>query len=133
MSVKRFGVSFEKELLETLDNYVKDNQFPNRSQAIRQLISKNLIKKKWDDNNTVAGAITLFYDHHKRDLLNKLTTIQHDYHDVILSAQHFHLSHENCLEIVAVKGKASILSELSDKLIAIKGVQHGQLVMSKAD
>ena len=81
----------------------------------------------------VAGAITLFYDHHKRDLLNKLTTIQHDYHDVILSTQHFHLSHENCLEIVAVKGKASILSKLSDKLIAIKGVQHGQLVMSKAD
>ncbi|MFC2103720.1 nickel-responsive transcriptional regulator NikR [Bacteroidota bacterium] len=133
MSVKRFGVSFEKELLEALDRYVKDNQFPNRSQAIRQLISKNLVKKKWEDNNIVAGAITLFYDHHKRDLLNKLTTIQHDYHNMILSAQHFHLSHENCLEIVAVKGKASILLELSDKLIAIKGVQHGQLVMSKAD
>ena len=133
MPVKRFGVSFEKELLEALDRYVKDNQFPNRSQAIRQLISKNLVKKKWKDNNIVAGAITLFYDHHKRDLLNKLTTIQHDYHDVILSTQHFHLSHENCLEIVAVKGKASILSKLSDKLIAIKGVQHGQLVMSKAD
>ena len=133
MSVKRFGVSFEKELLEALDRYVIDNQFPNRSQAIRQLISKNLVKKKWKDNNIVAGAITLFYDHHKRDLLNKLTTIQHDYHDVILSAQHFHLSHENCLEIVAVKGKASKLSELSDKLIAVKGVQHGELVMSKAD
>ncbi|MFC2104580.1 nickel-responsive transcriptional regulator NikR [Bacteroidota bacterium] len=133
MSVKRFGVSLEKELLEALDKYVQENQFPNRSQAIRQLITKNLVTKKWEGNNIVAGAITLFYDHHKHDLLNKLATIQHDYHDVILAAQHFHLSHENCLEIVTVKGKASKLSELSEKLIAIKGVQHGQLVMSKAD
>lgn len=133
MPVSRFGVSLEKEMLEALDNYAKENQFTNRSQAIRQLVSKNLVEKKWQCNNVVAGAITLVYDHHKRDLLLKLTGIQHDYHDVILSSQHFHLDHNNCLEIVTVKGKAARLTELSDKLIAVKGIQHGKLVMSKAD
>lgn len=133
MAVSRFGVSLEKEMLEMLDRFVNENKFANRSQAIRHLIAKNAVEKKWQSNKVVAGAIILVYDHHKRDLLMKLTDIQHDFHDVILSAQHFHLDHDNCLEIVAVKGKASRLTELSDKLIAIKGIQHGKLVMSKAD
>lgn len=133
MTVSRFGVSLEKELLEVLDKFVKENKFANRSQAIRHLISKNVVEKKWQSNNVVAGAVILVYDHHKRDLLMKLTDIQHDFHEEILSAQHFHLDHDNCLEIVALKGKASRLTELSDNLIAVKGIQHGKLVMSKAD
>ena len=133
MSVVRFGVSLEEVLLESLDNYARDNRFANRSQAIRQLITNNLVEKKWRSNKIVAGAIILVYDHHERDLLLKLTDIQHDYHGVILSAQHFHLDHNNCLEIVAVKGEAVRLTELSDKLISVKGIQHGKLVMSKAD
>jgi CopG family nickel-responsive transcriptional regulator len=133
MSVVRFGVSLEKEILATLDEYVNENQFSNRSQAIRQLISKNAVEKKWLCNNIVAGSITLVYDHHKRDILNQLTTIQHDYHNVILSSQHFHLDHDQCMEIIAVKGKANILTELSDKLIAVKGIQHGKLTMTRTD
>ncbi len=132
MSVVRFGVSLEGELLKALDQYSKENKFSNRSQAIRQLISKNLVEHKWQCNNIVAGAIILVYDHHKRELLNKLSDIQHDYHNVILSAQHFHLDHHNCLEIIAVKGIASRLTELADKLIALKGIQHGKLTMSRA-
>ncbi len=133
MSVVRFGVSLEKEILATLDEYVNENQFSNRSQAIRQLISRNAVEKKWLCNNIVAGSITLVYDHHKRDILNQLTTIQHDYHDVILSSQHFHLDHDQCMEIIAVKGKANMLTELSDKLIAVKGIQHGKLTMTRTD
>ncbi|NQU80704.1 MAG: nickel-responsive transcriptional regulator NikR [Bacteroidetes bacterium] len=133
MAVVRFGVSLQEDQLEALDNYVRDSQFANRSQAFRQLISKNLVENKWQHNKIVAGAITLVYNHHKRDLSLKLTKIQHDYYDVILSAQHFHLDHDKCLEIVAVKGKALRLTELSDKLIAIKGIQHGKLVMSTVD
>jgi CopG family nickel-responsive transcriptional regulator len=71
------------------------------------------------------------YDHHKKDIGLRLNDIQHDYYDVILSSQHYHLSHEICLEIIAVKGKAQKLTELSDKLIGIKGMKHGKLVMSK--
>lgn len=133
MSVVRFGVSLEQELMDALDNYVSENHFANRSQAIRQLISKNIVEKKWQCDNLVAGSITLFYNHHKRDIVNLLTSIQHDYHHVILSSQHLHLDHDNCLEIIAVKGKASELTELADKLIATKGLQHGKLTMSRAD
>ncbi len=133
MTVIRFGVSLEKELLSTLDEYANENRFANRSQAIRQLIAKNTVEKKWQCNNIVAGSITLVYDHNKRDILNNLTEIQHDFHKVILSSQHFHLDHDKCMEIIAVKGKALTLTELSDKLIAVKGIQHGKLTMSRAD
>lgn len=133
MSVVRFGVSLEKELLDALDEYAAGNQFSNRSQAIRHLINQNIALKKWQCNHIVAGSITLVYDHHKRDLVNNLTDIQHDFHHVILSSLHFHLNHDNCMEIIAVKGEAATLTELSDKLIAIKGIQHGKLTMSRAD
>jgi CopG family nickel-responsive transcriptional regulator len=130
MKVKRFGVSLEEDLLKSLDNLVKIHQFPNRSQAIRYLINKNLTEEKWNMNVFVAGAIVLVYDHHKRELQNRSTNLQHNYHDLILSVQHVHLDHHNCLETIAVKGKAKDLKSLADKLIALKGIKHGQLVMS---
>lgn len=133
MSVVRFGVSVEKEFLDALDEYAAENKFSNRSQAVRQLISNNLTIKKWQCNKIVAGSITLVYDHHKRDILGLMTEIQHDYHKSILSSQHFHLDHNNCLEIIAVKGKSKELTELADKLIAVKGIQHGKLSMSRVD
>jgi CopG family nickel-responsive transcriptional regulator len=79
----------------------------------------------------VAGAVVMLYDHHKGDVTNKSNDIQHEYFDLILSSQHFHLSHDNCLEIIAVKGTANKLTELSDKLIGIKGIIHVKLVMSR--
>jgi len=133
MSVTRFGVSLESELLEALDNYVVENNFPNRSQAIRQLIERNLVEKKWQCNNTVAGAITLVFDHNRNDLLNKMNDIQFDYHKEIMAVQYFHLSQEICMEIVAVHGLAYRLTELSDKLISLKGIRHGKLVMTRKD
>jgi len=133
MSVVRFGVSLEKELLKELDAYVQDNQLANRSQGIRHLLSNNIVKKKWLCNNIVAGSLTLVYNPQKRGIINKLANIQHDYHKVILSSQHFHLDPDNCLDIIAIKGKAAVLTELADKLRSLKGLQHGMLTMSKAD
>jgi len=130
MKVKRFGVSLEESLLEKLDDLVKQNKFPNRSQAIRFLINNNIVEEKWEENKDVAGAIVLVYDHHKRDLQTKSTDVQHDYHKLILSVQHVHLDHNNCLETIAVKGKANELSALANELIALKGIKHGKLVMS---
>ena len=132
MQIKRFGVSLEEELLEKLDKLVIQNHFPNRSQAIRFLIRENLVEKSWDENNIVAGAIVIVYDHHRRELQSKSTNLQHDYHDLILSVQHVHLDHHNCLETIAVKGKANKLRELADKLIGLKGIVHGKLVMTSA-
>lgn len=133
MAIRRFGVSLEEGLLMELDKYVVENSFPNRSQAIRALIEKYIVEKKWKCNNVVAGAIVLVYNHHEGDIIVKLNRVQHEYYDVILSSQHFHLGHEICLEIVAVKGISKRLTKLSDKILGIKGVIHGKLVMSKAE
>jgi CopG family transcriptional regulator, nickel-responsive regulator len=133
MKIKRFGVSLEEDLLDDLDKLVSQNNFPNRSQAIRYLIKSSLVKEKWDKNKTVAGSIVIVYDHHKRELNNNLMNVQHDYHDLILSTQHVHLAHDLCLETIAVKGKSQKLLVLADKIIGTKGIKHGKLVMTDID
>lgn len=125
--VIRFGVSVEKEILEDLDSYMKDNGYQNRSQAIRSLITRVNLEKQWTSNQIVGGSITLSYDHHKRELLDKITNIQHDYYNLILCSQHIHLDHNTCMEIIALKGRATELQKLANELIAIKGVLHGEL------
>ncbi|RKD92264.1 nickel-responsive transcriptional regulator NikR [Mangrovibacterium diazotrophicum] len=133
MAVSRFGVSLDEELLKALDEYVQENNFSNRSQAIRFLVEKNLVEKKWKCDNIVAGAITLVYNTKKKEIRSRIQDIQADNTEVILSSQLFHLNPENCMEIVAVKGPSSKLTELSDQLIAVKGIQHGKLIMSKVE
>jgi CopG family transcriptional regulator, nickel-responsive regulator len=133
MSVIRFGVSLEQDILENLDSYIKDNNISNRSQAIRHLINNNLVEKKWQCNNIVAGSITIVYDHHKNDIVKNLNDKQHSAHHLILSSQHFHLDNDKCMEIIAVKGKSVELTELADNLISLKGIIHGKLTMSRAD
>ena len=123
----RFGVSLEKELLEKFDKLSKEKQYPNRSEAIRDLIREELVKKEWVEGKEVAGAITLVFDHHKRELMNTLTDIQHDFYQLIISSQHVHLDHDNCLEIIVVRGKPRGVKELADKLRATKGVKYGSL------
>ena len=112
MSLKRFGVSLEDNLLESLDQYVNENGFANRSQAIRFLIEKNVAERKWQCNHI---------------------GIQQNYKDVILSSSQYYINQNFCLHIVTVMGTAHRLTELSDKLTTIKGIKHGKLVMSRAD
>lgn len=126
-NVIRFGVSMEQETLNILDKYVLENNYSNRSQAIRSLVTKIELENKWNSNQLVGGSITLSYDHHKRELLEKITKVQHDYYHLILCSQHIHLDHDTCMEIIALKGKASELKQLANELIGIKGVAHGEL------
>ena len=133
MSVSRFGVSLDEELLKALDAYVLENTFSNRSQAIRHLIEKNMVEEKWKCNNIVAGAIVLVFNNEKKEILKKSSEIQFEYNDVVLSTQGIYLSEISFLQIIAVKGPSIKLTEISDKLIGIKGIQHGKLVMSKAE
>ena len=126
----RFGVSLDKALLDKFDRYIRERNYSNRSEAFRDLIRQELIKKEWNEGDDVAGAIMLIYDHHRRDLLNKITDLQHDFQKVIISTQHIHLDHDNCLEIVAVRGKPEEIIRLTDMLKSIKGVKHGSLSMS---
>jgi CopG family nickel-responsive transcriptional regulator len=133
MSVTRFGVSLENELLIALDEFVQSNKFPNRSQAIRHLIEKNIVESKWKCNHIVAGAIILTYDFNKNDILIKLAEIKRKAIGEILSSQIFYVTTEKALEIIAVKGPSYTLTGLSESMISIKGIEHGKLIMSKVD
>ena len=128
--LSRFGVSIEKGLLEQFDVLLKDQNYTNRSEALRDLIRKELIQRQWEEGKEIVGAITFVYDHHRRDMIGKITEIQHNFHDLIISAMHVHLDHNNCVEIIAVKGSSSKAVELSNKLRSIKGVKHCTLSMS---
>ena len=133
MSVVRFGVSFEKDVLDALDEYVQENKFSNRSQALRQLVNRHIVEKKWQCNNRVAGAVTLVYDHHKRDIANHLGDIQLQYSEEILSVQRFTLNEQYSMELIALNGISARLTELAENLISEKGIQHGKLTMSRFD
>jgi len=126
----RFGISLEKGLLDRFDRLIKEKNYTNRSEAIRDLIREKLVKKQWQEGKEIAGAITLIYDHHKRELLNKITDVQHDFQKAIISTQHIHLDHNNCLEIIAVKGSPQKAQALADTLKSVKGVKHVTLSMS---
>ena len=126
----RFGISLEKKLLDEFDTLIKRKNYSNRSEAFRDLIRQELVKEEWAEGSEVVGAITLVYDHHKRELVNKLTDIQHDFQGTIISTQHIHLDHDNCLELIAVKGAPTDIGKLADTLKSVKGVKHGTLSMS---
>jgi CopG family nickel-responsive transcriptional regulator len=128
--IVRFGVSLERRLLEKFDGLIKKREYTTRSEALRDLIRQELVKKEWEEDQEVAGTITFIYDHHKRGLSSQLTDLQHDHQEIIISTQHIHLDHHNCLEIVAVKGKASDVQKLTHALRSVKGVRHGALSMS---
>jgi CopG family transcriptional regulator, nickel-responsive regulator len=126
----RFGVSLEEGLLKRFDELIHRRKYTNRSEALRDMIRQELLKQEWEEGGEVAGAITFIYDHHTRELLSKITDIQHASQEVIISTSHIHLDHDYCLEIVAVRGVVKKVLKLSDSLRAIKGVRHCALSMT---
>ncbi|ACF10889.1 putative transcriptional regulator, CopG family [Chlorobaculum parvum NCIB 8327] len=129
----RFGISLDRELIEAFDRHIKGQGYQSRSEALRDLIRNELLRKTTAEGGLVAGAIVMTYDHHKRELVNRLIDIQHDFHDLIISTQHVHLDHENCLEVIAVKGNAPDIEKLSSALKVLVGVKHLDLSLSSAD
>jgi CopG family nickel-responsive transcriptional regulator len=126
----RFGVSLEEDLLIKFDRLIRKRNYTNRSEALRDLIRDELVKKEWTENKEVTGAITIVYDHHTRELVNKVLDVQHDHHDCILSTQHIHLDHHNCFEIIVTKGKSKEIEMLYQKLKSIKNVKHTGFMMA---
>ena len=130
-SVVRLGVSLPRELLEPFDGLVERKGYQSRSEAIRDLIRKALVEEDWKDTDgEAAGTLTMVYDHHNRDLPGRLTDIQHDHHDLVVTTQHVHLDHHNCLEVLVLRGPARDIASLADRLVACNGVKHGVFVPS---
>lgn len=129
----RFGISLDKELIGAFDRLIAEQRYQSRSEAIRDLIREALVRKTRIEGGTVAGAIIMTYDHHKRELVNRLIDIQHDFQPLIISTQHIHLDHDNCLEVIAVKGNAHDIEQLATTLKVLVGVKHLDLSVSLAD
>ena len=129
--LSRIGVAIDTELLDKFDELIGQRGYTNRSEAFRDLIRDELVEKTWESpESQVVGTVTLMYDHHVRMLNEKLTSIQHDYHHAILSTLHVHLDHDNCLEVLVVKGRAGVVRKVADVLISTKGVKHGRLTIT---
>ena len=129
----RFGISIDDKLLDSFDRLIELKGYMNRSEAIRDLIRATLVELKWEGGEEeTVGTVTLVYNHHVRDLSDKLTEQQHSHHDQIISALHVHLDAHNCLEVLVVRGKALEVKKIADELIGVKGVKHGKLVMTTA-
>jgi CopG family transcriptional regulator, nickel-responsive regulator len=127
----RFGISIDERLLKKFDALIDEKGYINRSEAIRDLIRNALVEEEWTrENKEMVGTVSLVYDHHTRDLSDKLTEHQHSHHKEIISALHVHLDDHHCLEVVVIKGKARKIKKLAEELIGTKGVKHGKLMTS---
>jgi len=128
-NLTRFGVSMEAALAARFDRMIRLRKYASRSEAIRDMVRRELVRQAWEDPNAEAvGTVTLVYDHHVRDLSERLTEMQHQQHHLVTSTTHVHLTHDHCLEVIIVRGSAREVQALGDKLIAARGVLHGELV-----
>ena len=130
-SITRFGISMESKLLKRFDRLISAQGYTNRSEAFRDMVRERLVREEWEEEEIeTVGTITIIYDHHTRELTENLTAHQHEAHHQVISTMHVHLDHHNCLEVLAVKGKAREIKQIAYDLISTKGVKHGKLVMT---
>jgi len=131
--LSRIGVAIDSELLNKFDRLIAARGYTNRSEAFRDLIRDELVEETWErPDSMVVGTVTLVYSHHVRLLNEKLTDMQHSHFHHVLSTLHVHLDHDNCLEVLVVKGKAGLVKKLADALISTKGVKHGRLTLASS-
>ena len=123
----RFGISIDAQLIERFDTAIERQGYTNRSEAIRDLIRDFLVREEWGADEEIVGTITIVYDHHVREIASRLIELQHTEARSILSNLHVHLDHDNCLEVIAVRGRARKIQSLADAVIGARGVKHGKL------
>ncbi|MGA2806651.1 MAG: nickel-responsive transcriptional regulator NikR [Terracidiphilus sp.] len=129
--LSRIGIALDSDLLKRFDRSIERRGYTNRSEAFRDLIRDRLVNEQTAAPDApVVGTVTLIYDHHASGITEKLTEVQHENHELVVSTSHAHLDHDSCLEVLIVHGKSEKVAHFADKLIGLKGVQHGRLVMT---
>lgn len=127
--LKRFGVSIPAELVDAFDRLIETKGYPNRSEALRDLMRDALVENEWESNTgEVVGTVTIVYNHEARELWRKMTQLQHQSVDAVLCTTHVHLDEHHCMEVIVVRGSAAKVRAIADRLISMKGVKHGKLV-----
>jgi CopG family nickel-responsive transcriptional regulator len=131
--LERIGISLPVDLLRSFDDHIARHGYDNRSEAFRDLIRRTISQEAAEEADArIFGTLTLVYDHHVRQLSDRLTAIQHDHHSLIISTVHVHLDHDTCLEVLVMKGPSAQVRAAAYKLIATKGVQYGHLSVTAA-
>lgn len=131
--LSRFGVSVEDELLQSFDQLIANQGYANRSEALRDLMRDALVKSRIEESaesGEILGSLTLVYDHHANELTEKMNNLQHDFHNFIVSVLHVHISHDDCMEVIVLRGEAHQVRTLADSLLSLKGVKHGRLFIT---
>ena len=129
----RFGVSIEDSLLESFDRLIAERGYATRSEALRDLIRDALVQSRLEaspKNTQVLGSLSLVYDHHAHDLTEQMNELQHDHHELVVSVLHVHVSHDDCMEVIVLRGTAGKVRQLADSLLSLKGVKHGKLFIT---
>lgn len=124
----RFGVAMDNDLLERFDAHIAHKGYATRSEALRDLVRNALVDAHLEEDGPAVATLTLVYDHHVRELTERLTEMQHDLGERVVSTLHVHLDHDHCMEVIVMKGPAKVLQNAADRLLATKGVEHGKLV-----
>lgn len=127
IKIRRFSASLEPEILDKIESYGKRHGLPTRSDALRALVRDAVLDEGWKGAENVYGIITMLYDHHGRQTMRQLASIQHDSPVKIIVTQHIHLSHHTCLEVITACGKPHQLEKLSSQMSAVLGVKRCSL------
>ena len=131
--LSRFGVSAEDELLQSFDQLIAAQGYGTRSEALRDLMRDALVKSRVEissETGEVVGSLTLVYDHHASDLTDKMNDLQHGHHDLIVSVLHVHISHDDCMEVIVLRGDGKDIRSVAESLLSLKGVKHGKLFIT---
>jgi len=132
-NVRRISVSLQEKVLHDLDKMVEECGFESRSQAISEMINRQVAEHKTQlDDSVMVGTINLVYDHSVHGIQKKLTDIQHSYIDEVISSLYVNLVDAQTLGVILVQGPAKKLKSIADKMVSCKGVSTGQLLMSAA-
>jgi CopG family nickel-responsive transcriptional regulator len=132
-NIVRFSVSLEDDLLEEFDRYCREGRFATRSEAVRQLLRERLTDRAWEaDADDAAATLTLVYDHHRRNLTDRLVQLQHDHAGLVVATTHVHLDHDTCLEVIILRGRARALEQVARDLRGLKGIYKAQLVLASS-
>ena len=133
--MERFTISLDEKLASEFDRLIRERGYLNRSEAVRDMLRGKLDALRLQEAQApfCVACLSYVYNHHERDLAERLTGLQHDHHDLVVASTHVHLDHDNCLETVMLRGKTEVVRRFADALIAERGVRHGQVNLVPVD
>jgi CopG family nickel-responsive transcriptional regulator len=133
--MERFTISLDDLLAREFDELIAARGYDNRSEAVRDLLRSHLdkLRESRDLDGACVGNLSYVYNHHERELAERLMAIQHAHHDLVVSTMHAHLDHDYCIETVILKGPARSVRRFADAIAAERGVRHGHLNVVMVD